>query len=150
MNNIQSESELITDEVPEPSETDFNDSPHPVFVSELPPEALISPMKHDEGALEDSEDQLDEISPLRNMRAVGHIGIASTLNIILDGSVQASYRGRDYQKSIKSRNAHIRSKSLAKNMKQIQTNSKGIKQLREVESQSNFFTNERSEKPLIG
>jgi len=89
LNNVRSESEMITDEVPEPSETDFNESPKPVTVAEMPREALLSPipLKNDEGALEDSSDQLDEISPLRNMRAVGHIGIASSLKIILDGSV---------------------------------------------------------------
>lgn len=117
-----------------------------MIIAELPVRNLASPVRNEEPALDDSSDHLDEISPLRNMRAVGHIGGTTALSILLDGSVQASYRGRDYQKSIKSQNQHLRSKSLAKNMRQIQTNSKGIKQLREVDSQTNFFTSDHNEK----
>lgn len=67
-----------------------------MIVTDLPNKILASPSRNEETALEDSSDHLDEISPLRNMRAVGHIGGPTALSILMDGSVQASYRGRDY------------------------------------------------------
>ena len=48
---------MVTDDVPEPSETDFNeDSLNPVIVAELPQMALQSPVRMEEVALEDSSD----------------------------------------------------------------------------------------------
>ena len=77
------------------------------------------------------------------MMAVGHISASSAL--MLEGSVQASYRGKTPASRRSLNSAHGRSRSLAKNMRNIHQND--TKQLREVESCSNYFSNESRPRP---
>jgi hypothetical protein len=87
--------------------------------------------------IESESEHGGEISPLRNMQSVGHIGGSSALSIMRNGSIQASYRGKKIAKTSHSRthsDANYRSRSLAKNMSQIASSTKEIKQLREVDS----------------